>query len=104
MSTICDRRTDIKLPNFTSYMSSFPANDTCCISESGHKYYLFSLAMADAVEIEFCRNRSRFKTLHYKDQMKLMRNYLFCDQMPFEHITPRQKTDFKRMAKNYLRQ
>ena len=57
--------------------------------------------MADAVEIEFCRNRSRFKTLHYKDQMRVMRNYLLYGQMPFEYMTPRQKTDFKRMAKNY---
>ena len=36
-------------------MSSFPANDTCCVSESGQKYYLFSLAKADAAEIKFCK-------------------------------------------------
>ena len=93
--------TGIKWPNYTSYMSPFPANDTCYVSESGHKYYLFPLPMADAVEIEFYRNRYRFKTLHYKDQMRLMSNYLLYGQMPFECMTPGQKTDFKRMAKNY---
>ena len=57
--------------------------------------------MADAVEIEFCRNRSQFKSLHYEDQMRLMKDYLLFGQMPFECMTPGQKTDFKRMAKNY---
>ena len=57
--------------------------------------------MADAVEIQFCRNRSRFKCLHYEDQMRLMKNYLLFGQMPFERMSPSQKTDFKRMAKNY---
>ena len=57
--------------------------------------------MADAVEIEFCRNRSRFKSLHYEDQMRLMKDLLF-GQMPFECMTPGQKTDFKRMAKIML--
>ena len=57
--------------------------------------------MADAMVNEFCRNGSRFKTLHYEDQMRLMRNYLLYGQIPFQCMTPRQKIDFKRMAKNY---
>ena len=57
--------------------------------------------MADAVEIEFCRNRLRFKSLHYEDQMRLMKDYLLFGQMPFECMTSGQKTDFKRMAKKY---
>ena len=57
--------------------------------------------MADAVELEFCQNRSRYKSLHYEDQMRLIKDYLLFGQMPFEQMTPGQKTDFKRMAKNY---
>ena len=30
-----------------------------------------------------------------------MKDYLLFGLMPFEHMTPGQKTDFKRMAKNY---
>ena len=33
--------------------------------------------------------------------MRLMIDYLLFGQMPFECMTPDQKTDFKRMAKNY---
>ena len=33
--------------------------------------------------------------------MRLMKDYLLFGQMPFECMTPGQKTNFKRMAKNY---
>ena len=28
-----------------------------------------------AIEIEFMKNKSRFKTLHYEDQVRLMKEY-----------------------------
>ena len=47
----------------------------------------------DAIEIQFCRNRSRFKSLHFEDQMRLMTRYLKEGTMPFEIMTPIQKRD-----------
>ena len=55
----------------------------------------------DAIEIQFCRNRSRFKSLHFEDQMRLMTGYLKEGTMPFEIMTPIQKRDFKKISINY---
>ena len=42
----------------------------------------------DAIEIQFCRNRSRFKSLHFEDQMHLMTQYLKEGVLPFEVMSP----------------
>ena len=55
----------------------------------------------DAIEIQFCRNRSGFKSLHFEDQMRLMTRYLKEGTMPFEIMTPIQKRDFKKISINY---
>ena len=55
----------------------------------------------DAIEIQFCRNRSRFKSLYFEDQMRLMTRYLKEGTMPFEIMTPTQRRDFKKFSINY---
>ena len=37
-----------------------------------------------AIEVEFIKNKSRFKCLHFSDQMSLMIRYLTDGQLPFE--------------------
>ena len=54
-----------------------------------------------AVEFKFIKNKSRFKCLHFSDQMSLMIRYLTDGQLPFEKMTENQRKDFRRMAKNY---
>ena len=54
-----------------------------------------------AVEFEFIKNKSRFKCLHFSDQMHLMIRYLREGQLPFEKMTENQRKDFRKMAKNY---
>ena len=54
-----------------------------------------------AVEFEFIKNKSRFKCLHFSDQMHLMIWYLREGQLPFEKMTENQRKDFQKMAKNY---
>ena len=53
-----------------------------------------------AVEFEFIKNKSRFKCLHFSDQMHLMIQYL-RGQLPFEKMTENQRKDFQKMVKNY---
>ena len=55
-----------------------------------------------AIEIEFMRNRSRFKGLHYEDQVRLMKEYKRYGTYPFEHMNHSQRTDFRRTASRYL--
>ena len=54
-----------------------------------------------AVEFEFIKNKSRFKCLHFSDQMHLMIWYLREGQLPFDKMTENQRKDFRKMAKNY---
>ena len=54
-----------------------------------------------AVEFEFMKNKSRFKCLHFSDQMHLMIRYLREGQLPFDKMTENQRKDFRKMAKNY---
>ena len=54
-----------------------------------------------AVEFEFIKNKSRFKCLHFSDQMHLMIQYLREGQLPFEKMTENQRKDFRKMAKDY---
>ena len=44
-----------------------------------------------AVEFEFIKNKSRFKCLHFSDQMSLMIRYLTDGQLSFEKMTENQK-------------
>ena len=53
------------------------------------------------VEFEFIKNKSRFKCLHFSDQMHLMIWYLRGGQLPFDKMTENQRKDFWKMAKNY---
>ena len=55
----------------------------------------------DAIKIQFCRNRSRFKSLHFEDQMRLMTRYLKEGTMPFEIMSLTQRRDFKIISVNY---
>ena len=55
----------------------------------------------DAIKIHFCRNRSRFKSLHFEDQLHLMTQYLKEGVLSFEVLSPTQKRDLKRMSMNY---
>ena len=52
-----------------------------------------------AVEFEFIKNKSRFKCLHFSDQMHLMIWYLREGQLTFEKMTENQRKDFQKMAK-----
>ena len=54
-----------------------------------------------AVEFEFIKNKSRFKCLHFSDQMSLMICFLREGKLPFDKISGNQRKDFRRMAKNY---
>ena len=54
-----------------------------------------------AVEFVFMKNKSRFKCLHFSDQMHLMIRYLREGQLPFDKMTENQRNDFRKMAKNY---
>ena len=54
-----------------------------------------------AVEFEFMKNKSRFKCLHFSDQMHLMIRYLREGQLPFDKMKENQRKDFRKMAKNY---
>ena len=54
-----------------------------------------------AVEFEFIKNKSRFKGLHFSDQMSLMIQYLTQGQLPFDKMSQNQRKDFRKMAKNY---
>ena len=49
----------------------------------------------EAIEIQFIKNKSRFKSLHYEDQVRLMKEYLKHGSLPFEHINHLQTMDFK---------
>ena len=53
------------------------------------------------VEIEFMKNRSRFKSLHYKDQVRLMKEYKRYGTYPFQCMGNSQRNDFRRMASRY---
>ena len=55
----------------------------------------------DAIEIQFTKNKSRFKSLHYEDQVRLMKEYLKHGSLPFECMNHSQKMDFKCMASWY---
>ena len=52
----------------------------------------------DAIEIQFTKNKSRFKSLHYEDQVRLMKEYLKHGSLPFECMNHSQKMDFKCMG------
>lgn len=54
-----------------------------------------------SVEFEFIKNKSRFKCLHFSDQMSLMIHYLREGKLPFDKMSENQRKDFRRMAKNY---
>ena len=43
----------------------------------------------------------RFKSLHFKDQVWLMKEYLKYGSLPFQHMNHSQKNDFKWMASHY---
>ena len=43
------------------------------------------------------KNKSRFKSLHYEDQVRLMKEYKKYGTFPFK----RMKNDFRRMASHY---
>ena len=55
----------------------------------------------EAIEIKFTKNKSRFKSLHYEDQVRLMKEYLKHGSLPFECMNHSQKMDFKWMASCY---
>ena len=55
----------------------------------------------DAIKVQFIKNKSRFKSLHYEDQVKLMKEYLKYGSLPFEHMNHSQKNDFRWMASQY---
>ena len=54
-----------------------------------------------AIEIEFMKNKSRFKTLHYEDQVRLMKEYKKHGTYPFEQMNKTQRNDFRCMACHY---
>ena len=54
-----------------------------------------------AIGIEFMKNKSRFKTLHYEDQVRLMKEYKKCGTYPFEQMNKTQRNDFRCMACHY---
>ena len=54
-----------------------------------------------AIEIEFVKNKSRFKTLHYEDQVRLMKEYKKHGTLPFEQMNKTQRNDFRCMACHY---
>ena len=54
----------------------------------------------EAIEIQFTKNKSRFKSLHYEDQVR-MKEYLKHGSLPFECMNHSQKMDFKQMASQY---
>ena len=54
-----------------------------------------------AIEIEFMKNKSRFKTLHYEDQVRLMKEYKKHGTLPFEQMNKTQRNDFRCMAHHY---
>ena len=54
-----------------------------------------------AIEIEFMKNKSRFKTLHYEDQVRLMKEYKKHGTLPFEQMNKTQRNDFRCMACHY---
>ena len=54
-----------------------------------------------AIEIEFMKNKSRFKTLHYEDQVRLMKEYKKYGTYPFEQMNKTQRNDFRHMACHY---
>ena len=49
----------------------------------------------DAIEVQFVKNKSRFKSLHYEYQVRLMKECLECGSLPFEYVDHSQKNDFK---------
>ena len=51
-----------------------------------------------AIEIEFVKNKSRFKTLHYEDHVRLMKEYKKYGTYPFEQMNKTQRNDFRHMA------
>ena len=55
----------------------------------------------EAIEIQFTKNKSRFKSLHYEDQVRLMKEYLKHGSLPFECMNHSQKMYFKQMASCY---
>ena len=55
----------------------------------------------DAIEVQFIKNKSRFKSLHFEDQVWLMKEYLKYGSLPFECMNHSQKKDFKQMACHY---
>ena len=52
-----------------------------------------------SVEFEFIKNKSRFKCLHFSDQMSLMIHYLREGKLPFDKMSENQRKDFRRMAR-----
>ena len=54
-----------------------------------------------AIEIEFMKNKSRFKTLHFEDQVRLMKEYKKYGTYPFEQMNKTQRNDFRCMACHY---
>ena len=51
-----------------------------------------------AIEIEFLKNRSWFKSLHHEDQVRLMKEFKRFGTYPFEQMNKTQKNDFRCMA------
>ena len=51
-----------------------------------------------AIEIQFLKNKARFKSLHYEDQVRLMKEYKKYGSYPFEWMNKTQKNDFRCMA------
>ena len=49
----------------------------------------------EAIEIQFTKNKSRFKSLHYEDQVRLMKEYLKHGSLPFEHMKHSQYNGFQ---------
>ena len=43
-----------------------------------------------AIEIQFLKNKSRFKSLHYEDQVRLMKEYKKYGSYPFEWMNKTQ--------------
>ena len=55
----------------------------------------------NAIEIKFLKNRSQFKSLHYEDQVRLMKEFKRFGTYPFERMNKQQKNDFRCMACHY---
>ena len=45
----------------------------------------------NAIEIKFLKNRSWFKSLHYEDQVRLMKEFKRFGTYPFERMNKTQK-------------